>query len=84
MIYRFEAQGTCLVLNNTATLIRSDSILYSQMLKEAVEEREWEDSRNRGAPTVEIDLDIDAYIPDLYISDGHQKIEMYKRFRGVT
>ena len=34
--------------------------------------------------TVEIDLDIDAYIPDAYISDGQQKIEMYKRFRGIT
>ena len=32
----------------------------------------------------EIDLDIDAYIPDSYIIDGHQKIEMYKRFRGIN
>jgi len=57
--------------------------LYSQMLKEAIEER-------RGNPdevkrqTVEIDLDIDAYIPDTYIADGQQKIEMYKRFRGIS
>ena len=35
-------------------------------------------------PTVEIDLEIDAYIPDTYIKDGHQKIEMYKRFRGAS
>ncbi|MDP4158069.1 MAG: transcription-repair coupling factor, partial [Bacillota bacterium] len=27
---------------------------------------------------------IDAYIPDAYIKDGHQKIEMYKRFRGIV
>ena len=27
---------------------------------------------------------MDAYIPDAYISDGHQKIEMYKRFRGIA
>lgn len=56
--------------------------LYSQMLKEAVEERKGalkEDIR----AAIEIDLEIDAYIPDSYIKDGHQKIEMYKRFRGI-
>ena len=57
--------------------------LYSQMLKEAIEERRGQTSEER-LLTVEIDLDIDAYIPDLYISDGQQKIEMYKRFRGVS
>ena len=57
--------------------------LYSQMLKEAIEERRGtiEEVKRK---TVEIDLEIDAYIPDAYISDGHQKIEMYKRFRGIT
>lgn len=57
--------------------------LYSQMLKEAIEER-------RGVPDedihfeVEIDLDVDAYLPDEYISDSKQKIMMYKQFRGVS
>ncbi|MFT8320033.1 MAG: transcription-repair coupling factor [Bacillus sp. (in: firmicutes)] len=57
--------------------------LYSQMLKEAIEERKgtFDEQRNQ---TIELDLDIDAYIPDFYINDGQQKIEMYKRFRGVT
>ena len=57
--------------------------LYSQMLKEAIEERRGtiEEVKRK---TVEIDLEIDAYIPDSYISDGQQKIEMYKRFRGIT
>ncbi|WP_428910336.1 transcription-repair coupling factor [Niallia sp. Krafla_26] len=57
--------------------------LYSQMLKEAIEERRGsiEETKRK---TVEIDLDIDAYIPDAYIADGQQKIEMYKRFRGIT
>jgi len=57
--------------------------LYSQMLKEAIEERQ----SNPEAPkriSLEIDLDIDAYIPDSYLSDGQQKIEMYKRFRGIS
>ncbi|WP_210367660.1 transcription-repair coupling factor [Bacillus sp. REN3] len=56
--------------------------LYSQMLKEAIEERKPEKEQIR-RPSIEIDLELDAYIPDRYISDGHQKIEMYKRFRGV-
>lgn len=56
--------------------------LYSQMLKEAIEERKPEKDQVR-KPSIEIDLELDAYIPDSYISDGHQKIEMYKRFRGI-
>lgn len=56
--------------------------LYSQMLKEAIEERR-SDLTAEAKATVEIDLEIDAYIPDTYILDGHQKIEMYKRFRGA-
>ncbi|PLR93300.1 transcription-repair coupling factor [Bacillus sp. T33-2] len=57
--------------------------LYSQMLKEAIEERKAGPEIVK-RPLLEIDLEIDAYIPDSYISDGHQKIEMYKRFRGIT
>ncbi|MEH7354751.1 transcription-repair coupling factor [Neobacillus drentensis] len=56
--------------------------LYSQMLKEAIEERKG-DLGAEVKKSVEIDLEIDAYIPDTYIKDGHQKIEMYKRFRGL-
>ncbi|MBL4954204.1 transcription-repair coupling factor [Neobacillus sp. YIM B02564] len=59
--------------------------LYSQMLKEAIEERKAElgEEHVEVKRSVEIDLEIDAYIPDAYIQDGHQKIEMYKRFRGI-
>ncbi|MBP3039318.1 transcription-repair coupling factor [Bacillaceae bacterium Marseille-Q3522] len=57
--------------------------LYSQMLKEAIEERKQNGIEVR-KEQLEIDLQIDAYIPDGYLSDGHQKIEMYKRFRGVA
>ncbi len=57
--------------------------LYSQMLKEAIEERKGDHVQEKKA-AVEIDLEIDAYIPDTYIKDGHQKIEMYKRFRGAV
>lgn len=65
--------------------------LYSQMLKEAIEERKDQlpasaQQKQVSKPVVEIDLDVkqDAYIPESYIPDGHQKIEMYKKFRGIT
>lgn len=58
--------------------------LYSQMLKEAIEERKDKVVKEETEKsTIEIDLEIDAYIPDSYISDGYQKIEMYKRFRSA-
>lgn len=57
--------------------------LYSQMLKEAIEERKG-NVHEVAKQQVELDLEVDAYIPDSYISDGHQKIEMYKRFRGAS
>ncbi len=56
--------------------------LYSQMLKEAIEKRKGI-KREEEKQEVTIDLEIDAYIPDTYISDGLQKIDMYKRFKAV-
>lgn len=32
---------------------------------------------------MEMNMKADAYIPDFYIDDSKQKIEMYKRFRGL-
>ena len=56
--------------------------LYSQMLQEAV-------ARKQGGPevektVVEIDVDVDAYIPDNYVNDQRQKIELYKRIRSLS
>ena len=56
--------------------------LYSQMLKEAIDERKGEVNK-KPSSTFEVELELDAYIPDAYINDGHQKIEMYKRFRNI-
>lgn len=56
--------------------------LYSQMLKEAIESRKG-DLPKEAPFHVEIDLEVDAYLPQSYISDGRQKIDIYKRFRGV-
>ncbi|WP_377887146.1 transcription-repair coupling factor [Alkalihalobacillus sp. R86527] len=56
--------------------------LYSQMLKDAIEERKG-DKPKEPEFTVEIDVEVDAYIPGTYISDEKQKIDMYKRFRSI-
>lgn len=55
--------------------------MYSQMLSEAV-------ARKKGLPQdkktmVEIDLGVDAYLPNTYIDDERQKIEIYKRIRQL-
>lgn len=56
--------------------------LYSQMLKEAIEELKGETDETKTDPSVE--LKVDAYIPDSYIGDEKQKIEMYKKVRGIS
>jgi transcription-repair coupling factor (superfamily II helicase) len=56
--------------------------LYSQMLKDAIEERKG-DKPKEPPFQVELDVKIDAYIPETYIHDAKQKIEMYKRFKGA-
>ncbi|MBU8908433.1 transcription-repair coupling factor [Desertibacillus haloalkaliphilus] len=56
--------------------------LYSQMLKEAIEERKG-DKPTTPSFNVEVDIDVDAYIPETYIGDAKQKIEMYKRFKAL-
>lgn len=56
--------------------------LYCQLLEEAVRELQ-----GKPAPVqheVEIELPIDAFIPDRYIRDGKQKIEMYKKIRAIS
>ncbi|MDO5782503.1 MAG: transcription-repair coupling factor [Eubacteriales bacterium] len=55
--------------------------LYCKMLSEAVKEA-------KGIHSMEdfetaIDLNIDAYIPDSYISNEFQKLDIYKRIAGI-
>ncbi|MGP4082778.1 transcription-repair coupling factor [Pseudalkalibacillus sp. R45] len=57
--------------------------LYSQMLKDAIEERKGEKPKKKEID-LELDLNVDAYIPASYINDEKQKIDMYKRFKGLT
>ncbi|UFU01526.1 transcription-repair coupling factor (plasmid) [Radiobacillus kanasensis] len=58
--------------------------MYSQMLKDAIEARKEGKTQAQLKPfEVELDLDLDAYIPETYISDEKQKIDMYKRFQAA-
>lgn len=57
--------------------------MYTQLLEEAILDKK-EGPRQTPRPAVEIKLDVQAYIPDSYIEDEFQKIEMYKRVNRIT
>ncbi|WP_099158894.1 transcription-repair coupling factor [Virgibacillus ndiopensis] len=58
--------------------------MYSQMLKDAIDARKAGKEIDDIKPfEPELALDLDAYIPDEYIKDEKQKIDMYKRFQTV-
>lgn len=57
--------------------------LYSEMLKEAVDRRKSDYEASEEIINPELQLSLDAYLPDEYISDSKQKINMYKRFRAI-
>ncbi len=56
--------------------------MYSQMLKEAIEDLKGEEAEETAADP-EIELKTDAYIPKDFIPDERQKIEIYKKVRGT-
>lgn len=56
--------------------------LYSQMLQEAIDEKQTGIKKEEKID-LEILLPYDAYLPDSYIPDGFQKIQMYKRVKAV-
>ncbi|MFC7394733.1 transcription-repair coupling factor [Scopulibacillus cellulosilyticus] len=56
--------------------------LYSKMLKDAIEERKGT-VKAKHEHQVGITIDADAYIPETYIEDSLQKIDMYKRFKSI-
>ena len=58
--------------------------MYTQMLKDAIEARKAGEGLEDIAPFVpELTLDLDAYIPEPYIEDEQQKIDMYKHFQAL-
>ncbi|AOV06306.1 transcription-repair coupling factor [Sporosarcina ureilytica] len=56
--------------------------LYSQMLQEAIEEKRTGVVK-ADIPDVEVSLSMTAYIPEEYIRDSFQKIQMYKRVQAI-
>ena len=56
--------------------------LYFQLLDEAIAKKNGTD-KNREKGNAELILQIDAYLPDEYISDERHKIEIYKRIRQI-
>lgn len=56
--------------------------MYSQMLSEAVSRKQGKNNQVEKT-SVEIDLGVDAYLPEEYVSDQRQKIEIYKRVREL-
>lgn len=60
--------------------------LYSQLLEEAIAKRNGNANANTNTRTkgnAELILQIDAYLPDTYISDQRHKIEIYKKIRQI-
>lgn len=57
--------------------------LYSQMLEEAVNEKRGVKDEKADAPEIEIELNIDAYLPAEYIQNEQSKIEIYKKLRKI-
>ncbi|AAL96841.1 TPA: transcription-repair coupling factor [Streptococcus pyogenes] len=56
--------------------------MYSQLLEQAIASKQGKTTvRQKG--NTEINLQIDAYLPDDYISDERQKIDIYKRIREI-
>lgn len=55
--------------------------LYCKMLNEAVREQKGEVVEESFDTT--IDIELDAYIPDSYIPNEYQKLDIYKRIAGI-
>ncbi len=56
--------------------------MYCRLLEETIKELRGEKKEPEVPPTV-IDLPVDAYVPDSYVPDSRQKIEVYKKINGI-
>ena len=56
--------------------------LYCKMLNEAVKELKGEKEEDQFTTTM--DLNIDAFIPESYIKNEYQKLDIYKRIAAIT
>lgn len=56
--------------------------LYTQMLQEAVAAKQGKGPKN--VADAELDLQVEAFLPNDYVPDGPQKIDLYQRIRKAT
>lgn len=56
--------------------------LYCKLLNEAVKRKKGEDVKED--ISVSVDIDLDAYIPDSYIVNENQKMDIYKRIASIS
>ena len=56
--------------------------MYCRLLEETIGELKGEQKKPE-PPPVMIDLTVDAYVPDSYVPDSRQKIEVYKKINGI-
>ena len=57
--------------------------LYCKLLNESVKELQGQTTAQEGYETV-IDLDVDAFIPERYIKNEYQKLDVYKRIAAIS
>ncbi|KRN30502.1 transcription-repair coupling factor [Weissella halotolerans] len=58
--------------------------LYMQMLKEAVAAKQGQQTEKKKRTDAELNLQVEAYLPQDYVADGPQKIDLYQRVRRAT
>ncbi|MDO5026398.1 MAG: transcription-repair coupling factor [Tissierellia bacterium] len=58
--------------------------LYVKFLQEAVNKASGKDPEIKDRSDVYVDIKVDAYIPNFYISDQSQKIEIYNRIANIS
>ena len=56
--------------------------LYCKMLNEAVKHKKGIE-KDTSDITASIDINVDAFIPDRYITNEHQKLDIYKRISAI-
>ncbi|MEM9424487.1 MAG: TRCF domain-containing protein, partial [Spirochaetota bacterium] len=59
--------------------------MYTRMLSQAMSERYYEETHMPALPSEEISLELDysGFIPDSYIPDATEKIDLYKRIASI-
>lgn len=55
--------------------------MYCQILKESIDEAQG--VKPKEDTSVSVDLDVDAYLPDTYIENHNQRIDIYKRIAAI-